>query len=449
MEFRYIPNTEQDRKEMLQSLGLESVDQLFQSIPENVRFQGDMQIPEAMTEDQLMESLENMAASNVSTKDHAVFLGAGAYDHYIPSVVKHLAFRSEFYTAYTPYQPEISQGVLQAIFEFQTMISRLTEMDVVNASMYDAQSAMAEAAMMAAGSTRRKRVLVSGAVHPQAEQVLQVYAKGQDVTVESIPAVNGITDIDALQQMIGDDVAAVLVQYPNFYGTIEDLQTIGDMVHQHKGLLIVSVNPLAMGLLKSPGALGADIVVGEGQVLGNSLSFGGPYLGFFATTKALMRKLPGRIVGETVDQNGKRGFVLTLQAREQHIRREKATSNICSNQALNALIATIYMATIGKKGLVELAQVNLQKAHYLSEQLQTLPGVSMPFTAPFFNEFVIKLPVEVAAVNQALLEQGIIGGLDLGEINPALANHMLIAVTEKRTKEQMDRFVSVLKEGIL
>ncbi len=449
MEFRYIPNTEQDRKEMLQSLGLESVDQLFQSIPENVRFQGDMQIPEAMTEDQLMESLENMAASNVSTKDHAVFLGAGAYDHYIPSVVKHLAFRSEFYTAYTPYQPEISQGVLQAIFEFQTMIGRLTEMDVVNASMYDAQSAMAEAAMMAAGSTRRKRVLVSGAVHPQAEQVLQVYAKGQDVTVESIPAVNGITDIDALQQMIGDDVAAVLVQYPNFYGTIEDLQTIGDMVHQHKGLLIVSVNPLAMGLLKSPGALGADIVVGEGQVLGNSLSFGGPYLGFFATTKALMRKLPGRIVGETVDQNGKRGFVLTLQAREQHIRREKATSNICSNQALNALITTIYMATIGKKGLVELAQVNLQKAHYLSEQLQTLPGVSMPFTAPFFNEFVIKLPADVAAVNQALLEQGIIGGLDLGEIDPALANHMLIAVTEKRTKEQMDRFVSVLKEGIL
>jgi len=448
MGHRFIPNTEKDRIAMLKDLGIDSIDQLFEVIPEELRIQDALHIDDSMTEDELVSHMSELANRNATTNNNAIFLGAGAYDHYIPSVVKHLALRSEFYTAYTPYQPEISQGVLQAIFEYQTMISNLTGLEVVNASMYDGQTALAEAATMAAASTNRKKVLVSETIHPEANDILRLYCKGQSIEVIEIPAINGETDLKELENLITEEVAAVLVQYPNFLGGIEDLQTIADMAHAKKALFIVSVNPIALGILQSPGALDADVVVGEGQPLGNSLSFGGPYLGFFATSKQFMRKLPGRIVGQTVDENGKRGYVLTLQAREQHIRREKATSNICSNQALNALIAAIYLAAIGKQGLAELANVNMQKAHYLSEQLKKIKGIEMPYNMPFFNEFVIKLPVEIGYVNQKLRDHNIIGGYDLGKVDVALENHMLIAVTERRTKEQMDQFVSVLEACI-
>ncbi|OEF98417.1 aminomethyl-transferring glycine dehydrogenase subunit GcvPA [Desulfuribacillus alkaliarsenatis] len=448
MVFRYIPNTEADIKEMLDSIGAEGMDELFQNIPAKARLNRELHITPAMTEDALVKHMKGLASKNASTEEYATFLGAGAYDHYIPSLVKHLVFRSEFYTAYTPYQPEISQGILQAIYEYQTMISQLTGLEVVNASMYDGQTAFAEAATMAAASTRRKKVLVSETVHPESFEIINNYCKGQGIEVEEIPQRLGIIDMEALSSMITDEIAAVCVQCPNFFGSIEDLQRIAELTHQRKGLFVVSVNPIALGVLKSPGELGADIVVGEGQPLGNSLSFGGPYLGFFATTKALMRKIPGRIVGQTVDGEGRRGFALTLQAREQHIRREKATSNICSNQALNALVATIYLATIGKQGLVELAQANVQKAHYLYNKLSQLEGVEIPFKNPFFNEFAIKLPVEISTVNAELYKYKMIGGYDLGKVDVQLEKHMLIAVTEKRTKEELDDFVKVL-EGII
>jgi glycine dehydrogenase subunit 1 len=448
MGHRFIPNTDKDRIAMLKDLGIDSVDKLFEVIPEGLRIQDALHINDSMTEDELVSHMNKLANRNTTTDNNAIFLGAGAYDHFIPSVVKHLAFRSEFYTAYTPYQPEISQGILQAIFEYQTMISNLTGLEVVNASMYDGQTALAEAATMACASTNRKKVLVSEAIHPEANDTLRLYCKGQSIEVIEIPAINGETDLTELASLITEEFAAVIVQYPNFFGGIEDLQTIADVAHSKKALFIVSVNPIALGLLQSPGELGADIVVGEGQPLGNSLSFGGPYLGFFATSKQFMRKLPGRIVGQTLDGNGKRGYVLTLQAREQHIRREKATSNICSNQALNALLAAIYLAAIGKQGFAELANVNMQKAHYLSERLKAIKGIEMPYNMLFFNEFVIKLPVEIGYANQKLREQNIIGGYDLGKVDVALENHMLIAVTERRTKEQMDQFVSVLEACI-
>lgn len=448
MEFRYIPNTEVDRQEMLKKIGIQSVEELFNVIPEELRLKKKLDVAESMTEDELASYMGKLAKKNLASDEYALFLGAGAYDHYIPSVVPHLVYRSEFYTAYTPYQPEISQGILQAIFEYQTMISQLVDLEVVNASMYDGQTALAEAATMAAASTRRKKILISESTHPESVEVVKIYCKGQGIEVEEIPSIAGQTDFETLQSMLTDQVAAVCVQYPNFFGSIEDLQRIADLAHAQKSLFVVSVNPIALGVLKSPGQLGADIVVGEGQPLGNSLSFGGPYLGFFATTKELMRKLPGRVVGQTTDSQGRRGFVLTLQAREQHIRREKATSNICSNQALNALTATIYLATLGKQGFRELSIANLQKAHYLFDKLSLVKGIETPFAIPFFNEFVIKLPKEIGEVNQKLLEHQIIGGYDLGKVDVSLENHMLIAVTEKRTKEQMDQFVEIL-EGIL
>lgn len=448
MIHRYIPNTDEDREEMLAELGLDSVQRLFDPIPTDLQIQGGLKIDEALTEDELVRKMSAMAAKNKNTDDHAIFLGAGAYDHFIPSVVKHLAFRSEFYTSYTPYQPELSQGMLQAIFEYQTMISQLTGMELVNASMYDGQTAAGEAATMSAAFTKRSKILVSGAVHPETIEVVKLYCHGQNLEVIEVPTADGITDLAALKDMITDEIAGLIVQYPNFYGGIEDLQAIGEMIHAVKGVFVVSANPIALGILKSPGELGADIVVGEGQALGNSLSFGGPYLGFFAVTSPFMRRIPGRIVGQTTDSEGRRGYVLTLQAREQHIRREKATSNICSNQALNALIAAIYLAAVGKEGLVELANTNAQKAHYLYEKLKGVKGIEMPYGAPFFNEFVIKLPLDVGEINEKLLSEKIIGGYDLGKVDIALEQHMLVAVTEKRTKAEIDKFVDVL-EGMI
>ncbi|MBY0004903.1 aminomethyl-transferring glycine dehydrogenase subunit GcvPA [Priestia aryabhattai] len=443
MLHRYLPMTEQDQQQMLAAIGVSSVDDLFSDIPQRVRFQGEYNIKKAASEPQLLKELNNMAAKNAHLKDYASFLGAGVYDHYMPVIVDHVISRSEFYTAYTPYQPEISQGELQAIFEFQTMICELTGMDVANSSMYDGGTALAEAAMLSAGQTKKKKVLVSAAVHPESKDVLKTYAKGQYIEVVEIPAADGVTDMIALEKEMGSDVAAVIVQYPNFYGQIEPLKEIEEITHQEKCMFVVSSNPLSLGLLTPPGEFGADIVIGDAQPFGIPSQFGGPHCGYFATTSKLMRKIPGRLVGQTVDENGKRGFVLTLQAREQHIRRDKATSNICSNQALNALAASVAMTALGKQGVKEMALQNLSKTHYAYEALKA-KGVNVAFEGPFFNELVVKLPVSVTEANNHLLALKIIGGYDLSRDNQALENHMLLAFTELRTKEEIDQLVNEL-----
>ncbi|NLR45568.1 aminomethyl-transferring glycine dehydrogenase subunit GcvPA [Priestia megaterium] len=443
MLHRYLPMTEQDQQQMLAAIGVSSVDDLFSDIPQRVRFQGEYNIKKAASEPQLLKELNNMAAKNAHLKEYSSFLGAGVYDHYMPVIVDHVISRSEFYTAYTPYQPEISQGELQAIFEFQTMICELTGMDVANSSMYDGGTALAEAAMLSAGQTKKKKVLVSAAVHPESKDVLKTYAKGQYIEVVEIPAADGVTDMIALEKEMGSDVAAVIVQYPNFYGQIEPLKEIEEITHQEKCMFVVSSNPLSLGLLTPPGEFGADIVIGDAQPFGIPSQFGGPHCGYFATTSKLMRKIPGRLVGQTVDENGKRGFVLTLQAREQHIRRDKATSNICSNQALNALAASVAMTALGKQGVKEMALQNLSKTHYAYEALKA-KGVNVTFEGPFFNELVVKLPVSVTEANNRLLASKIIGGYDLSRDNQALENHMLLAFTELRTKKEIDQLVNEL-----
>ncbi len=443
MKHRYLPMTEKDQKAMLEAIGAASVDELFSDIPEQVRFKGEYQLKKAKSESALLKELSQLSAKNADLRRNTSFLGAGVYDHYIPVIVDHVISRSEFYTAYTPYQPEISQGELQAIFEFQTMICELTGMDVANSSMYDGGTALAEAAMLASGHTRRNRLLVSSTVHPEARAVLNTYAKGQRLEVVEIPANNGLTDISALEELLSEEVAAVMVQYPNFFGGIEPLKKIEELAHKDKSLFVVSSNPLSLGVLTPPGHFGADIVVGDTQVFGIPGAYGGPHCGYFAVTNKLMRKIPGRLVGQTVDEEGRRGFVLTLQAREQHIRREKATSNICSNQALNALASSVAMTAFGKKGLREMAVANIQKANYAKNKLKEA-GANIVFEGPIFNEFVVKLTKPVKEVNQQLVNKNIIGGYDLGRDYPELSNHMLIAVTELRTKEEIDIFVAEL-----
>lgn len=441
MKHRYLPMTETDKKEMLETIGVNSIDELFSDIPERVRFKGEYNIKPKKTETALMKELTLLAQKNADLRSHTSFLGAGVYDHYMPVIVDHVLSRSEFYTAYTPYQPEISQGELQAIFEFQSMICELTGMDVANSSMYDGGTALAEAAMLSAGQTRRKKVLISNAVHPEAKEVVKTYAKGQYIEVIEIPHKDGITDAAALKDMINDEIAAVIVQYPNFFGRIEPLKELEEIIHAQKSLFVVSSNPLSLGALTPPGKLGADIVAGDAQPFGIPTAFGGPHCGYFAVTNKLMRKVPGRLVGQTIDEKGRRGFVLTLQAREQHIRRDKATSNICSNQALNALAASVAMTALGKKGVKEMAISNIQKAHYAKEAFKA-KGFEIAFEGPSFNEFVVKLHSPVKEVNKKLLEKGIIGGYDLGRDYSDLNNHMLIAVTELKTKEEIDTFVN-------
>ncbi|MCQ6273724.1 aminomethyl-transferring glycine dehydrogenase subunit GcvPA [Bacillus sp. V3B] len=443
MKHRYLPMTETDKQAMLETIGAASVDELFSDIPEQVRFKGEYNIKKAKSESALLKELTQLAGKNADLRSNTSFLGAGVYDHYIPVIVDHVISRSEFYTAYTPYQPEISQGELQAIFEFQTMICELTGMDVANSSMYDGGTALAEAAVLSAGYTRRKKILVSSAVHPESREVLNTYAKGQRLEVVEIPYSNGITDVAALHELMDQDVAAVIVQYPNFFGGIEPLKEIEEMAHAEKSLFVVSSNPLALGVLTPPGQFGADIVIGDAQPFGIPTAFGGPHCGYFAVTNKLMRKVPGRLVGQTVDEEGRRGFVLTLQAREQHIRRDKATSNICSNQALNAIAASVSMTALGKKGVKEMAIANIQKANYAKKALKE-NGIEVVFEGAVFNEFVVKLAKPIKEINQQLLLKNIIGGYDLGRDYPELANHMLIAVTELRTKEEIDTFVKGL-----
>ncbi|HJV30681.1 MAG TPA: aminomethyl-transferring glycine dehydrogenase subunit GcvPA [Bacillales bacterium] len=443
MNHRYLPMTEEDKKSMLETIGVSSIDELFSDIPEKVRFKGDYNIKPAKSESALMKELAIMADRNADLRKNTSFLGAGVYDHYMPVIVDHVISRSEFYTAYTPYQPEISQGELQAIFEFQSMICEITGMEVANSSMYDGGTALAEAAMLSAGHTRRKKVLISNAVHPEYRDVLKTYAKGQNIEIIEVPVKDGITDVEALKSLATNEIAAVIVQYPNFFGRIEPLKEFEEIVHANKSMFVVSSNPLALGVLTPPGKFGADIVVGDAQPFGIPTAFGGPHCGFFAVSDKLTRKVPGRLIGQTTDENGRRGFVLTLQAREQHIRREKATSNICSNQALVALAASVAMTAIGKKGVREMAAANIQKAQYAKNALKE-NGIEVVFDGHSFNEFVIKLNKPVKEVNKALMAKGIIGGYDLGRNYSDLENHMLVAVTELRTKEEIDTLVKEL-----
>ncbi|MDT9724928.1 aminomethyl-transferring glycine dehydrogenase subunit GcvPA [Xylanibacillus composti] len=451
MMHRYLPMTEEDRKEMLAAVGVAQVEELFRDIPEQVRLKRSLQVSERMDERSLLRYMRGLSGKNADFDQYASFLGAGLYDHHVPVVLNHVLSRSEFYTAYTPYQPEISQGELQAIFEFQSYICELTGMAVANASMYDGATALGEAAALAANSSRRKRIVVSEAVHPEARQIVATVASGLSLEVAVVPcAKNGVTDAAKLREALDSETAAVLVQSPNFFGCIEDVRRLADEAHSCGALLALSVNPLALGLLEAPGKLGADIVVGDAQPFGISASFGGPTCGFFAVSEAHMRKMPGRIVGQTVDRDGKRGFVLTLQAREQHIRREKATSNICSNQALLALAASVYLSVMGKQGLQEVAKQNVSKSHYAQQALTAIPGVEAVHAAPFFNEFAVRLPAgtSIAAVNEQLLEHGYIGGLDLGQVDAALTGCMLVAVTECRTREEIDGFARALEVAL-
>ena len=443
----FTPLTEADRRAMLQAIGVARVEGLFADVPARYRFP-DLDIPEAMTEMEVAAELRDMAAANETVRDLVSFLGAGAYHHYIPAAVDAILRRGEFYTSYTPYQPEISQGTLQAIFEYQSLMCALTGMEVSNASHYDGATAVAEAVNMAYHLFRGKRtkVVFSPALHPHYRQTAHTYEAGSPVRFVGEDLPPGATPAD-LAALIDDETALVMVQYPDFFGRIFDYTALAEAAHAHGALLGVAVNPMALGLLKPPGEMGADIVTGEGQPLGIPLSFGGPYLGIFTTRKKYVRKMAGRLVGQTVDNRGQRAYVLTLTAREQHIRREKATSNICSNQGLMALAATVYLSLLGKHGLRRVAEINYHRAHYAAQRLAALPGFELAFPdTPFFNEFVLRCPDPVADLNFHLLEHDIVGGYDLGQDYPGLEHHMLLAVTEMNSKEDIDRLVEVLAE---
>jgi glycine dehydrogenase subunit 1 len=444
----YTPHTDADREAMLKTIGVERLEDLFQDVPEKYRFPK-LDLPGAVTEMEVLSELQDLAWANETTRDLICFLGAGVYNHYTPAAVDSILRRGEFYTAYTPYQPEISQGTLQAIFEYQSLIAGLTGMEVSNASHYDGATATAEAVNMAFNHFRgkRRKVLLSPGLHPQYRETIRTYTRGSDVLLEGDE--NGI-DISASPQtiipLIDENTALVIVQYPDFFGRLYDLTELAESVHQAGALLAISTNPMALGMLKPPGEFGADIVTGEGQPLGLPLSFGGPYLGFFATRTQYVRRMSGRLVGETVDDRGQRAYVLTLTAREQHIRRDKATSNICTNQGLMALAATLYLSFLGKHGLRQVAELCYHKAHYTADQIAGLKGFSLWSDQPFFNEFVVECPISANQVNQQLLEEQILGGYDLGQDFPELKNHLLVAVTEMNTKDDIDTFVDALSE---
>lgn len=458
----YLPNTDEDRTEMLRFIGAEKIDDLFADIPAELREKALLKLPPALSEPELLRHLRSLAAQNIPLgefPDPSVtneplsrlsslvsFLGAGIYDHYIPPAVQHIVRRNEFYTAYTPYQAEASQGTLQATFEYQSLICDLTGMDVSNASLYDGASALAEAVLMAHNINERRKVLLPATLHPHWQQVVRTYADGmklQFVTVPYLPD-TGTLDLDFLRRVCDDTTCCVVVHHPNFFGCLEPVSEVEAIAHRVGALFVVAFDPISLGILKPPGEYNADIAVAEGQGLGLPPSFGGPLLGIFTCKKEFIRKMPGRLVGETVDLKGQRGFVLTLQVREQHIRRERATSNICTNQALCAIAAAAYLALMGKHGIRQVAELCVQKAHYLAEQLTQI-GIAQRFTAPFFKEFVVTLPKDPEAVNKALLSKGFLGGLALRRYYPDLTNDWLLAVTEKRTKAEMDAFVATVQ----
>jgi len=441
----YIANTSEQQEEMLRQIG-RSMEDLFSDIPPDQRSSG-LNIPPGRTEQEVRDRLTRLAARNNS--DLVSFLGGGFYDHFIPAAVPAIVSRSEFYTAYTPYQPEISQGVLQAIYEYQSAICRLTGMEVANASLYDGGTALYEAIMMALRITGRSRVVVDDTVSPIYRTMIRTYTSNLGIELEETPSCDGLPDREKLRERINDRTAAVAVQNPNFFGCLDEFSDLADLAHRHGTMLIVSCYPISLGLAKTPGAMGADIVVGEGQSLGIPLCFGGPYLGFMATRQQYVRKMPGRIVGRTVDGQGRQGFVLTLQAREQHIRREKATSNICTNEGLCALTALVYLSLLGKQGLVELAKTCAEKASYAGGRLLEIPGVRMRFPQRyFFNEFVLELPVAADRVIRRLLEKAFAAGFPLVRYYPGMEKSLLVAVTEKRTKEEIDLFAHALEVSL-
>lgn len=445
----YLPHTPKGIEEMLEAIGIKSVEELFFSIPEAVRLKESLGLSRALSELELSAQVKSLSQKNSQLVS---FLGAGFYDHFIPAVVDHLAKRSEFYTAYTPYQAEASQGILQAFFEYQSLICELTGMEVSNASLYDAGSALAEAAILARAATStdatstvassRKTILVSRTVHPEYRKILSTYL-GEGV--KELTCLDGLLDLKDLKKNINEETAAVIVQHPNFFGCLEEVDEIEKVVHEKGALFIVSIDPISLGLLKIPGEYKADIVVGEGQSLGSPPYFGGATLGILASREKFIRRLPGRIVGETQDKDGRRGFVLTLQTREQHIRREKATSNICTNQALMALRAVIFLSTLGKEGLHQMAGLCLKKAHYLKDRLAGLRSIKPKFKNPFFKEFVVECSFSPQVLNKKLLKEGMAGGLSLEKFYPELKNCLLICCTEKRTREEIDRFVNCIK----
>ncbi len=443
----FIPHTDAERRAMLETIGVERVDDLYEAVPEAFRFP-DLDLPEAISELEVLRELRNISGNNVDASTSDFFLGAGIYHHFIPSVVDHILKRSEFYTAYTPYQPEVSQGTLQVIFEFQSLICHLTAMEVANASLYDGATALAEAVNLALSHHRhrRSRVVLSPAIHPQYRETVETYLWGMDIELDG-QGMAPESGLSSLAAGLDEDVALVAVQYPDFFGRIEDLTELTEEAHSVGALVAVVANPLALGLLTPPGDFGVDIVVGEGQPLGIPMSYGGPGLGIFATREANVRRMPGRLVGETSDRHGKRGYVLTLTPREQHIRRERATSNICTNQGLMALAATVYMVAMGRSGLRETAELCYHKAHYAAEKIAALPGFQIWSDAPFFNEFAVVCPRPVEELNAYLMERGIVGGYNLARSFPSLRQHMLLAVTEMNTRESIDRLVAGLEEA--
>ncbi|GAP06723.1 glycine dehydrogenase (decarboxylating) alpha subunit [Anaerolinea thermolimosa] len=446
----FAPHTPSEREEMLKVIGVSSIDDLFRDVPENFRYP-QLNLPPALTEMEVVAELNEIAMNNLPASEMPCFLGAGAYRHYIPAAVDALLQRGEFFTAYTPYQPEVSQGTLQAIFEYQTLITALTGMDVANASHYDGATAAAEAVIMAYHNFRGKRTqaVVSPSLHPQYRQVIRTYTQGYSgfsIVGDELAATEPLTGPDTLLAKINENTAIVIVQYPDFFGRIYDYTQIAAAAHAAGALFCVAVNPIALGLLKPPSEFGADIVVGEGQPLGIPLSYGGPYLGILAARKEYVRKLAGRLVGETIDADGKRAYVLTLTAREQHIRREKATSNICTNQGLMALASTIYLSLLGKTGLRQVAELCYHKAHYAAAQISKIPGFQVYSDTPFFHEFIVQCPAPVEEINDFLFEEGILGGYDLSQDYPSLPNAMLVAVTELTGKEDIHALCKALEE---
>lgn len=447
---RYIPHTAEDVKEMLNQVGVKDLEELFVEVPDSVRLKRPLNVPDALSETELLREFKKLAAQNATPSTHMSFLGGGAYHHFSPAAIDLLVSRGEFYTAYTPYQPEISQGTLQAIFEFQTMICQLTGMDVANASMYDGASACAEAVLMAIRLTRRKKVLLSRALNPRYRATVATYCRYLDIEIVELEMDNqGQSSLVNLDSQLDDSTAAVVVGYPNYFGVIEDLATISQKAQKCGARLVAAVaEPVSLGVLKSPGELGADIVIGDAQSFGLPLAFGGPYVGFFAVRQKDLRAMPGRLVGETKDLEGQRGFVLTLSTREQHIRREKATSNICSNQGLCALMATIFMSLLGKQGLREMAEQNFSKAQYARNLISTVQGFSLAFESPTFNEFVVRSQKPVSDVLSQLEQAGILGGIPLGTDYPELADCFLVCVTELNQRIEIDALVAGLKGGL-
>ncbi|MDD5084566.1 MAG: aminomethyl-transferring glycine dehydrogenase subunit GcvPA [Candidatus Omnitrophica bacterium] len=443
----YLPLTSSDRGAMLASLGLKDIEELFRSIPKSIRSK-EYDLPLPASELELVNELEALAAQNRTSKTTLSFLGAGCYDHYVPAIIPHLISRGEFLTAYTPYQPEASQGLLQTIYEYQSLITALTGMDVSNASHYDGATSVAEAVLVSIHHTQRKKVLLARTLHPDYRQVIATYLKGGDGEIKEIPfdKATGSIDTAALYKELSNDVAAVVVSTPNFFGVMEDLEGLAERVHESGALFIVSSHPLSLGLFRTPREWGADFACGEGQPLGLGLNFGGPLLGYFAATNEFMRKIPGRIVGLTKDNRGQRAFVLTLQTREQHIRRERAASNICSNEALCALTASIYLSALGKCGLERIARLNLERVQYLKEKIKKLKHFSFYFSSTNFNECLIKCPTGPKKILDALRGQGIIGGLDVSSYYPEFPDGLLVCVTETKTKGDIDKFVDLLSK---